>query len=130
MYVGQDATEVIKHFGQQQVSEMMLASDGYITSLDTDNKLAKVMLQPLGIETGWLPIGFIYGIQSLPPEGTGVVVIFEMGNVNVGRILVCDNPSTNPKPLARVGDTVSVNVPGIGICTGTITSGSTIVQAG
>jgi hypothetical protein len=31
--------------------------------------------------------------------------------------------------LARVGDSVSVNVPGIGTCSGTITSGSSVVDS-
>lgn len=105
----------------------MLASDGYITSVDTVKKMAKVMLQPLGIETGWLPIGFIYGIQTMPIEG---VVVFEMGSIDVGRIIACGSPTMATQPIARVGDTFSVNVPTIGLCTGTITSGSSIIQAG
>lgn len=128
-YIGLDLIEQTKKLSQEQAAQLMLASDGVITSLDTDKQLAKVMLQPLGIETGWLPIGFIYGIKSMPPEGTGVVVIFEMGNLDVGRILICDDPSPNAQPIARVGDTVSVDVPGIGTCTGTVTSGSSVVCA-
>lgn len=130
-YIGTDWTEQTKRLALDQAAQFMLASDGYITSLDPDKKMAKVMLQPLGIETGWLPLGFIFGLISMPPEGTNVIVLFEMGSLNVGRILVCSDPEiANPQPIARVGDTVAVEVPGIGTCTGTITSGSQIVQSG
>lgn len=130
-YIGLDFTEQAKMIARRQAQQLMIASDGYITSMDPVKKIAKVMLQPLGIETGWIPLGFMYGLSSMPPEGTAVVVVFEMGNLNVGRIIVCSDPAApNRKPIARVGDSVSVTVPGVGVCTGTITSGSSIIEAG
>ncbi len=176
MYIGKDALELIKHAGRQQAEQLMVASTGWITSVDPVKYMAKVMLEPLGVETGWLPIGTLYagngfGLVALPDDGTEVTVIFEMGNVNVGKILLFNFNDTDAPPsglqpgeawlvhksgsalkfhadgsvdlnpvttlnlagggegVARVGDTVQVNVGGTNY-TGTITGGSGKVKAG
>ena len=150
------------------------ASYGYITSLDKDTYTAKVMLEPAGVETGWIPIGTVYagnsyGIAALPELNVHCLVVFEMGNINSGHIVCFNFTSSMPvpginqgeiiiqqksgssikmltdgtveinatsikltgnTPVARQGDAVQVNVPGVGSCTGTITGGSSKVKAG
>ena len=103
MYIGQDATEVIKHFGQQQVAGIISASDGTITSVDPDKYMAKVMLEPSGIETGWLQIGTSYagsgfGLWALPSIGTEVLVVFEHGSLNAGKIVLSNWNDTDAPP--------------------------------
>ncbi|MHB1651674.1 MAG: hypothetical protein ACYCVD_04245 [Desulfitobacteriaceae bacterium] len=129
-YIGLNGLEQTKLIARQQAAQFMGASSGYITSVDANNQMAKVMLQPLGIETGWLPNSYMWGLISFPPEGTEVIVLFEHGNLNAGRIICAFQFPTNPQPVARLGDTVSVYVPGVGTCTGTITSGSAVIKAG
>jgi len=129
-YLGLDWTEQTKMLSQQQMAGMMLASAGYVTSLDLAKKMGKVMLQPIGIETGWIPLAYMFGLVSLPPEGTEVLVVFEMGNLNMGRIICSFQVPEDPRPIARVGDEITVTVPGHGTLTGTITSGSDMVHCG
>lgn len=68
-------------------------SIGTITSLNTNRYLAKVMLEPIGVETGWIPIGTQqvgegYGIVTMPNIGDQVVVLLVNGSVDNG-IVVC-----------------------------------------
>lgn len=51
----------------------------------------------------------------------GVDITISNGEINISATKIKLGGSSG---VARVGDTVSVNVPGIGTCTGTITSGS------
>lgn len=112
MYIGQDATEVIKHFGQQQATSIMAASSGTVTSVDPDKYMAKVMLQPMGIETGWLPIGTLYagssfGLWALPEQDTEVLVVFEQGNLNAGKIVLSNwNDADTPPSGLQLGQVV------------------------
>ena len=103
MYIGQDAVELTKHLGRQQVNRQMSASSGMITSVDPVKYAAKVMLQPLGVETGWLPIGTLYvgagfGLWALPDIDTEVLVVFEQGNLNVGKIILSNWNDTDAPP--------------------------------
>ncbi len=64
---------------------------GTISGYDASNYLAKVMLQPDGIETGWLPIAAIgvgngWGIQVAPNIGDVVEVEFQDGGAEAGLI--------------------------------------------
>lgn len=64
---------------------------GTISGYDASNYLAKVLLQPDGIETGWLPIGTIgvgngWGIQVGPAIGDMVEVEFQDGGIDAGLI--------------------------------------------
>jgi phage baseplate assembly protein gpV len=89
----------------------MSASGGYITSVDPINYMAKVMLQPAGVETGWLPIGTWYagngfGLVALPDLKTEVTVIFEMGDLNSGKILLSDFNKQDLPPASEPGEVI------------------------
>jgi phage gp45-like len=175
-YYGNDILEVTKNEASKQAVKYLSSSTGTITSIDKNKYMAKVMLEPLGYETGWLPISSIYtgnefGWFALPAIGTEVTVEFEMGNPNCGKVMLSNFNNTDcPIPMepgevkllhesgsflifhndgsieisantvlklagggegiARIGDSVQVNVPEYGNCTGTITSGSSKVQSG
>jgi phage gp45-like len=93
-YIGNDLTELIKHLGKEQRNRWTVSCEGLITSVDPKTYMAKVMLMPWEIETGWLPIGTIavgpqWGVFHLPPDNTEVLVTFVGGNVDNGRILLC-----------------------------------------
>jgi phage baseplate assembly protein gpV len=176
MYYGNDMLEQFKYTGNQQNKKFLNVSVGTITSVDPDSYTAKVMLEPIGVETEWLPLGTMYagnnfGLLALPDVGTEVLVVFEMGDIKCGKIICCNfnnidkPPAVNPGEvimlhksgsllkfntdgsievspdtvlklagggagLARKGDEVQVSVPNVGVCTGTITSGSSKVQSG
>jgi uncharacterized protein involved in type VI secretion and phage assembly len=64
---------------------------GTISGYDASNYLAKVLLQPDGVETGWLPIAAIgvgngWGIQVAPNVGDMVEVEFQDGGIDAGLI--------------------------------------------
>jgi len=65
---------------------------GNVTSYDPNTYSAKVMLQPEGIETGWLPIltnwsGNGWGLFSPPTSGDMVHVEFRSADVDAGQIV-------------------------------------------
>ncbi len=97
-----------------------------------------------------------YGISSSGLDDMMVQVIIEEKNISIVGTYDTDRPDVNPgeiiiyskfgssikldkngdiiinnggKAIARVDDTVEVNVPGIGTCTGKITSGNNKVKA-
>jgi phage baseplate assembly protein gpV len=62
-----------------------------VSSYDADNFCAKVLLQPEGIETGWLPIaspwvGNGWGMFAAPSPGDVVTVNFQEDDTNAGII--------------------------------------------
>jgi phage baseplate assembly protein gpV len=113
-YVGKDLVEMLKSLAAEQVNQLMVAASGTVTSVDPTTYMAKVMIGAFGIETGWLPIGTIYagpgfGFVALPDQGTidqpgtEVTVLFEMGDINAGKIILCnfndvDTPPTGLQP--------------------------------
>jgi phage baseplate assembly protein gpV len=81
---------LLQQHANDQASGFKLASTGYVTSFNGSS--CKVMLEPSGIETGWLPIcmpyvgngfGFIFDIE----ENTECTVVFENGNSDDGKIV-------------------------------------------
>ncbi len=99
-YIGQDPIELFKHLADQQAKRQMFSCEGLITSVDEKTYMAKVMLQPWGIETGWLPIGTLaagpnWGIFHLPPDDTEVTVDFIGGSIDNGRIRCCYTNDTD-----------------------------------
>lgn len=64
---------------------------GTVSGYDASNFLAKVILQPEGTETGWLPISALavgngWGIQAAPNIGDMVEVEFAEGGIDAGLI--------------------------------------------
>ena len=108
-YYGKDLVEVLKSLAAEQVNQLMVAASGTVTSVDPSTYTAKVMIGALGIETGWLPIGTIYagpgfGFFALPQQGTinlpgtEVTIIFEMGNINAGKIILFNYNDVDTPP--------------------------------
>lgn len=62
---------------------------GQVTSYDPGHYAAKVMLQPEGAETGWLPVlsewvGAEWGLYCPPTPGDTVMVLFQEGGREAG----------------------------------------------
>ena len=73
--------------GAAKVSMLMAT----VSSYDDDNFCAKVLLQPEGLETGWLPIaspwvGNGWGMFAAPSPGDVVTVNFQEDDINAGII--------------------------------------------
>jgi len=117
-YIGNDLLELTKHMGGNQTNLRFSASMGHITSVDADKCLAKVMLQPDNIETGWIQIGTLYagadfGLVALPADGTECLVVFENGNINSGRIVLCNwNDTDYPPTGINQGEVVMIHSSG------------------
>jgi phage baseplate assembly protein gpV len=107
---GTDFIEGIKKHGQDQANQFMFASTGYVTSFDRASGAAKVMLEPSGIETGWLPIPTIYvgsgfGFIGDIDDQTECTVVFEGGNPNSGKI-VCFHFQDDVPPTIGAGEAI------------------------
>jgi hypothetical protein len=105
-YIGQDLHELIKHMAQAQNNDTVTAT-GLITSVDQASYMAKVMLMPWGVETGWLPIGTIavgngWGFFHLPLTNTECTVSFQGGSVDNGRILHVNSNAMDAPPTGLV----------------------------
>lgn len=103
MFRGNDLAENVKALGARGLDNINIASTGIITSVDTAKYLAKVQLGVSGIETGWLPIGTMiagngYGVVAIPEQGTEVTVIFDEGNLQTGKIILCNFNNVDPPP--------------------------------
>ena len=93
----------------------MSASTGYITSFDRGGQ-AKVMLEPSGIETGWIPVPTIYvgsgfGFFADVDEGTECTVIFENGNPSSGKVIAYHFQDDTP-PVISAGEAVFIHKSG------------------
>lgn len=89
------------------VSEFMegtfISKKGTVTSYDPATHKAKVMIQPEGLETGWLPIvtmlvGDGFGLSFGLSGGDEVLVHFEGGDLNAGVIAGALYASEAPYP--------------------------------
>jgi hypothetical protein len=86
-----DHQNMMRREAGQQAVERAGTRIGTISGYDATNFMAKVMLQPDGTETGWLPIGTVgvgngWGIQVGPSIGDMVAVEFQDGGIDAGVI--------------------------------------------
>ncbi|WP_316227821.1 hypothetical protein [Bradyrhizobium sp. SZCCHNR3015] len=90
---------------------------GLVTSYDPDKHLAKVMFQPEGQESGWLPIetahigdgyGMAVGLQPGDGKTTGdqVVVRFQEGDFEGGKIVQRVHSDDQKPPRVESGEMV------------------------
>lgn len=82
---------------------------GIITSVDPSAYAARVVLQPEGVLTGWLPIlspwvGRGWGFVALPSPGDQVLVIPQEGDAEHGVVIGSSYSSTNRPPTAQPGE--------------------------
>ncbi len=102
-YIGNSLLELVKHIGKSQAGRSQVSCEGTITSVDPQTYMAKVMLQPYGVETGWLPIASIaagngWGFFHLPPDNSEVTVDFIGGDANNGRVRGIYSNETDAPP--------------------------------
>lgn len=86
-----DILNAVRRESSAQAMDLACTRIGTISGYDATNFMAKVLLQPDGVETGWLPIGTIgvgngWGIQVGPSIGDMVEVEFQEGGVDAGLI--------------------------------------------
>jgi uncharacterized protein involved in type VI secretion and phage assembly len=90
---------------------------GLVTSYDPTNHLAKVMFQPQGQESGWLPIetghignGFGIAVGLTPGDGksTGdqVIVRYQEGDIEAGKIVQRVHSDQDKPPTVQSGEVV------------------------
>lgn len=82
---------------------------GTVTSYDPDGYAVKVMLQPEGTETGWLPIsggmaGAGFGVYYGPSNGDQAIVVFQEGDVTVGKCVGFVGSDDAPPPHVVSGE--------------------------
>lgn len=107
-----DWFEQIKYYVHAAVGQSLSVIEGTVTSRQLSPPSVKVMLEPYGIETGWIRVGVPYagvgyGFLAIPPDGQAVKVIFDMGDKNSASV-VCDvyNDVDTPPTLSDIDDCV------------------------
>ena len=80
-----------------------------VASVDAQSATARVVLQPEGVLTGWLPVlsawtGSNWGLVCLPGPGDQVLVIGQESDAENGVIIGGVFSSKRPPPLAPVGE--------------------------
>lgn len=113
-----DWFEQMKYASQVAVGQSLSVIEGTVTSRQLDPPSVKVMLQPYGIETGWIRVGVPYGgngfgFLGIPPDGQAVKVIFDMGDKSSATV-VCDvyNDVDKPPDLSNIDDVVLLHKSG------------------
>lgn len=114
---GTNFIDLMKQHGKEQADQQMICSTGYITSIDGEKYQAKVMLEPLGMETGWLTIGTMYsgngfGFVAYPEEGAEVTVQFEHGDINCGKIVAFHHNDSDMPPSVAPGEAILMHKTG------------------
>lgn len=88
---------------------------GKVTSWDPKKHLAKVMFQPEGHETGWIPVhtmaagngvGLMTGLTAGDGKTTGdhVEVVYQEGDFETGAIVARLHSEVNPAPTVQSGE--------------------------
>jgi phage gp45-like len=94
---------------------------GTVSSSDSATATARVMLQPEGILSGWLPVltqwsGSGWGIACPPSPGDQVLVICQEGNSEHGIIVGRLFSNSFRPPGAEVGEIILRHASGSSIC--------------
>jgi phage baseplate assembly protein gpV len=94
---------------------------GIVTSSDPVKGVAKVLLQPEGILTGWLPVltqwaGAGWGITCPPTPGNQVLIIPLEGQPDSGIVIGCLFSASARPPMAGVGELVIQHQSGTSLC--------------
>ncbi|MGC8474778.1 MAG: phage baseplate assembly protein V [Acetobacteraceae bacterium] len=90
---------------------------GLVTSVDAVNATARVMLQPEGVLSGWLPVlsqwvGNGWGAWCPPTPGDQVLVLAQEGDAEHGVIVGRAFSASDPPPPAAVGEVWLVHATG------------------
>jgi hypothetical protein len=93
---------------------------GVVTSSDTKTATAKVLLQPEGILTGWLPVlsqwtGAGWGMSCPPNPGDQVLIIPQEGDAQHGLIVGRLYSNLTRPPEAAPGEVTLTHVSGCSI---------------
>jgi phage gp45-like len=82
---------------------------GTITSVNSANSTARVIIQPDGVLSGWLPllsqwVGNGWGMVCLPQPGDQVVLVPQEGNIEHGIIIGRSFSDKQVPPIAPSGE--------------------------
>jgi len=96
---------------------------GIVTSVDPVSYAARVVLQPEGVQTGWLPIlspwvGGGWGFVAVPNLGDQVLVVPQEGDAEHGVIIGCSYSSANRPPVGQPGELRIVHASGASLTFG------------
>lgn len=111
----------VRREASTQALEQARTRLGTISGYDATNFLAKVVLQPDGVESGWLPIGTIgvgsnAGVLVAPEIGQVVQVEFQDGGIDAGLItLRYHNDDARPPGAAAPGEVWVVHKSGTSV---------------
>lgn len=131
-------TVYVKLYEEEEIRDAKIISPYGLFSLPLQNSQAQIVFNNtnkkaaiIGVEHDNLPINLDIGETLLYSNFNSYIHLKKDGKIYVKGAVYADNVIINngSKNVAREGDTVSINVPTIGNCTGTITSGTSNLKA-
>ena len=104
----EDLTNLMKREAGRNDTHRKFILNGIIDSFESGSHSAKVILQPEGTITGWLPINTIgAGPMSVvfgPSKGDACTVAFVDGDINSGEIIGFQHNDTKRSPGVQSGE--------------------------
>lgn len=84
---------------------------GVVTNADPERYLVRVLVQPEGVLSGWLPVASLWvgagwGLAALPVPGTQVVVLAQEHEGEEGIVIGALYSQPNPPPASTAGQFV------------------------
>jgi phage baseplate assembly protein gpV len=84
---------------------------GTVSNVDVTHGLARVLLQPENVLTGWLPVlspwvGAGWGLWAPPQPGDQVLVLAQEGEIEHGAVIARGWSAESPPPQAALGELV------------------------
>jgi len=101
-------------------SSIAHARIGIVTSSDPVKAVVKVLLQPEGVLTGWLPVmaqwaGAGWGMTCPPTPGNQVLIIPREGQIDSGIVIGCLFSASASPPGAGIGELVLRHQTGVSL---------------
>lgn len=136
--IKKDKVVYVKLYEEEEIRDVKITSPYGFFSLPLQNSRAQIVFNNtnkrasiIGVEHEKLPIELDIGETLIYSNYDSYIHLKKDGKIYIKGTVYADNVIVNngTQNVARYGDTVSVNVPTIGNCTGTITSGTSNIKA-
>lgn len=103
--------DLIKSYIDEYMTRVPHPRAGTVTSYDPDRHSVKAMLQPDGVETGWMPIvtahvGNNFGLAIGPQIGDQIVIGFHEGDIESPYMMGRMHSDQERPPRAEAGEIV------------------------
>ena len=101
--------EAMRRHGQTPGNAYSLPRHATVSSYNPNTYAVKVLIQPEGVESNWMPLGSIgvgsgWGVAVGPQIGDQVVVVFQEGDFSGGIVVARLYSVSSPPPVVASGE--------------------------